>query len=144
IGRNLQLAAEQLERIVAETETRGAELDATDDSRSFEALQSALGLRVSREAALAARRDALEDAAARLKQTEEMRLRVEQEAAPIRNRVAELRLAVQATELAVTQFAERLVEVQADEASLLPLLSDDLRESALQREVARLAREIAE
>jgi chromosome segregation protein len=144
IGRNLQLAAEQLERIVAETETRGAELDATDDSRSFEALQSALGLRVSREAALAARRDALEDAAARLKQTEEMRLRVEQEAAPIRNRVAELRLAVQATELAVTQFAERLVEVQADEASLLPLLADDLRESALQREVARLAREIAE
>ncbi len=144
IGRNLQLAAEQLARIVAETETRGAELDATDDSRSFEALQSALGLRVSREAALAARRDALEDAAARLKQTEEMRLRVEQEAAPIRNRVAELRLAVQATELAVTQFADRLLEVKADEAALLPLLNDELKESTLQREVARLAREIAE
>ncbi|WP_341649912.1 hypothetical protein [Thauera humireducens] len=60
-------------------------------------LAECAGLACRREAALAARRDALEDAAARLKQTEEMRLRVEQEAVPIRNRVAELRLAVQAT-----------------------------------------------
>jgi len=144
IGRNLQLAVEQFERVLAEIQTRRAELDATDDSRSFDALQSALGLRATRESALAGRRDALEDAAARLRQTEEMRLRVEQEAAPMRNRVAELRLAVQASEMAVNQFAERLVEVQADEALLQPLLTTDLKETSLQREVARLAREIAE
>nr|WP_286206698.1 chromosome segregation protein SMC [Thauera linaloolentis] len=144
IGRNLQLAAEQFDRVVAETQTRAAELDATDDSRSFDALQTALGLRSSREAALAARRDALEEAAARFRQSEEMRLRAEQEAAPMRGRVAELRLAVQASELAVNQFAERLQEVQADEAALQPLLGADLKETTLQREVARLARDIAE
>ncbi len=144
IGRNLQLAAEQFERAVAETQTRAAELEATDDSRSFDALQSALTLRSSREAALAACRDALEDAAARLRQAEETRLRTEQEAAPMRNRVAELRLAVQASELAVNQFAERLLEVEADEATLQPLLGADVKESTLQREVSRLAREIAE
>ena len=144
IARNQQLAVEQLERIVAELVTRNAELDATDDHRSADALQEALALRGRREAALAARRDALAEAAAALRQVEELRLLTEHEAAPIRARVAELRLALQAAELAVAQFEERLVEARADEAKLAPLLATDPKESALQREVARLAREIAE
>jgi len=144
IGRNLQLAAEQIARIVGERDARHGELEATDDARSREALQIALDLRTGRESALAARRDALELAAATLRQTEETRLRIEREAAPIRNRVAELRLAVQAAEIAARQFDERLVEAQADEAALTPLLTLDLKETSLQREVARLAREIAE
>ena len=144
IGRNLQLAAEQLERVVAETQTRDAELAATDDRRSADALQAALELRRSRERALAARRDALEDASALLKQTEETRLRIEHDAAPTRTRVSELRLTLQASELAVTQFAERLLEVEADEVALQPLLTPELKEASLQREVSRLAREIAD
>ncbi|AYH44661.1 chromosome segregation protein SMC [Azoarcus sp. DN11] len=144
IARNLQLAAEQIGRIVTEIEARGHELEATDSGRSRDALQAALELRGNREAALAARRDALETAAMGLKQTEELRLRTEQEAAPARGRVAELRLAVQAAELAAAQLDERLVEAQADEAVLQPLLTPELRENSLVREVARLAREIAE
>jgi len=144
IARNLQLAAEQIERTVAEAATRREELEATDDERSREALQAALELRLSRESALAGRRDALEQAASALKQTEELRLRTEQEAAPVRQRVAELRLAVQAAELASGQFEERLQEAAADEVALTPLLTPDLKEGSLQREVARLAREIAE
>ncbi|MCK0507720.1 chromosome segregation protein SMC [Aromatoleum anaerobium] len=144
IARNAELATEQIDRIAAELDARRRELDATDCSRSREALQEALTLRQSRETALAARRDALEQTASLLKQTEELRLRTEQEAAPARSRVAELRLGVQAAELAAAQFDERLAEAQADEAALQPLLTGDLRETALVREVARLAREIAE
>ena len=144
IGRNLQLAAEQLERVIAETQTRDAELAATDDRRSADALQAALELRHSRERALAARRDALEEASAALKHTEETRLRVEHDAAPARARVSELRLALQASELAVTQFVERLLEVEADEVALQPMLTPELKDSSLQREVSRLAREISE
>ena len=144
IARNLQLAAEQSERVATEIDTRTQELDATDSARSRDALQEALILRQSREAALAGRREALEQAAALLKQTEELRLRAEHEAGPARSRVAELRLAVQAAELAVGQFHERLVEAEADEAVLAPLLTGELRETALVREVARLAREITE
>jgi chromosome segregation protein len=143
-ARNLQLAAEQLQRIVAETRTREQELDASDSSRSQAALQEALLQRERREAVLHACRDTQEQAAARLKQTEELRLRTEQEAAPLRERIGELRLALQAADLAVTQFTERLVEVDADEAALAPLLTESLRETALQRDVARLARELAE
>ena len=148
ITRNRQLADEQLARIDTERHARQAELDATDDSQGAEALQTALALRASRETALAARRDALADAAAALKQAEETRLRTEHEAAPVRARVGELRLALQAAELSVQQFEERLLEADADEAALAPLLAEGAggapREGSLQREVARLAREIAE
>ena len=144
LARNMQLAAEQRARIAAETALRAQELQATDSARSRDALHEALALRQRREAALAGRREALDEAAAQLKSTEELRLRTEQGAAPARARVAELRLAVQAAELAVGQYDERLAEAQADETALLPLLTADLRETALQREVSRLAREIAE
>ncbi|MDR3212575.1 MAG: chromosome segregation protein SMC [Azoarcus sp.] len=141
--RNLQLAGEQLDRLAEERGVREAELEATDDSRCHESLQAALEMRGVREAALAGRRDALEQAAALLRETEELRLRTEHEAAPLRSRVADLRLQAQAAELAITQFDERLVEAKADEAALAPLLADAPGETALQREVARLGREIA-
>jgi chromosome segregation protein len=144
LARNLQLAAEQLERAAIEIAALQHEVDATDSACTHDALQQALTLRHSREAALAGRRDALEQAAARLRQTEELRLRTEHEAGPARARVAELRLAVQAAELAAAQFDERLAEAEADEAALACWLNGDLREAALVREVARLAREIAE
>ncbi|MCL2161183.1 MAG: chromosome segregation protein SMC [Betaproteobacteria bacterium] len=141
--RNLQLADEQLERISGERRDRAAEIEATDDSRCRESLQTALDARESREAALAARRDALEQAVAALRGIEELRLRTEHEAAPLRERVADLRLEAQAAELAAAQFDERLAEVGADETALAPLLAGAPSEGSLQREVGRLGREIA-
>lgn len=144
IERNLQLAHEQRERIVLETVERRAELDAVDLERSAAALQQALQVRTERELALAACRDRLEEVAARLRESEQLRQHTEQQAVPVRQRVAELRLAVQASEMAVAQFEERLVEAGADETALVPLLAADLKEAVLQRELARLAREIGE
>jgi len=141
-GRAAALAAEQIARIEAETRSHEDTLAATDVSRSEAALQQALELRAQREAALAACRDALEDATARLRDTEEQRLSCEHAAAPLRERIGELRLAVQAASLAAAQFEERLAESRADIEALRPLLTDDLREASLTREVARLAREI--
>nr|HQU87081.1 chromosome segregation protein SMC [Denitromonas sp.] len=86
-------------------------------------------------------RDQLAEATAQLKTFEEDRLRVEQAAAPLREKVAELRLARQAAELAEAQHQSRLDEVEADEAQLTPLLVD-VRENALQRDVSSLARQI--
>jgi len=144
LHRNLQLANEQSARIDEEHALCEDELSATDTARSEAALQEALALRERREHTLAHCRDTQEALAARLKTTDELRMRTEQQAAPARERVGELRLAVQAATLAAEQFAARLVEAEACEATLLPLLDPALRESSLQREVARLAREIAE
>jgi len=140
---NQQLAEEQLERIATERKERKAEIEATNDSRCRESLQTALDVRSSRETALASRRDALEQAVSALREIEELRLRTEHEVAPLRARVADLRLEAQAAELAAAQFDERLAEVGADEAALAPLLIGAPSENALQREVARLGREIA-
>lgn len=144
IVRNLQLAGEQIARIGSESEQREQELEATSTERSTAALQEALHLRQAREVALSVCRDAQEQAAMSLRETEEFRLATEQQAAPARARVGELRLAVQAAELAAQQFAERLLEANADETELLPLVTAELKETSLQRDVARLAREIAE
>ena len=142
IERNLRLAAEQTARLDHEQTARRAELDAVDPEAGEAALQQALELRAAKETALAARRDALAEATANLKTVEEQRLRVEQGAAPLREQVAELRLAVQAAEMAQTQQQERLDEAEADEAALTPRL-EGLSEATLQHDVGRLSRSIA-
>jgi chromosome segregation protein len=141
---NLQLAVEQLEQIESERATRQAEREATDEQRSQEALHEALAERERREARLAGQRDAFEMAAAALRGVEESRLATEHEAAPLRAKVADLRLALQAAELATTQFDERLAEAGADETRLEPLLATAPKETTIQREVAQFAREINE
>ena len=144
IARNRTLAEEQVLKLREESLARQAELEASDDRASHEALQQALGLRETRELALAARRDALAVAAEHLKEQEALRLRTEQAVVPMRERVADLRLKQQAAELAQAQFQERLDEAAADETVLTPLVTSELKETSLQREVARLSREIAE
>jgi len=144
IARNRALAGEQLERIADELTERRESLMEIDEVSVSAALQEAVALRATRETALAASRNTLEAVNGQLRGLEEDRQRTEHAAAPQRERVADLRLRVQAVEMAEAQHAARLEEAQADEAALAPLLVPDLKEGALQREVARLGREIAE
>ncbi|MDD3353367.1 chromosome segregation protein SMC [Zoogloea sp.] len=144
ISRNRALAAEQLERIAEELEERRETLMEIDEVSVAAALQAALLLRGEREGALSSSRNVLEEANARLRGLEADRQRTEQAALPQRERVADLRLRAQAAELAEGQHAARLEEAGADESVLMPLLTPDLKEGVLQREVARLGREIAD
>jgi chromosome segregation protein len=143
IARNRALASEQLERIADELTERRETLLEIDEVSVASALQEAVALRAAREAALAESRNTRGRQRA-LRGLEEDRQRTEHAAAPQRERVADLRLRVQAAELAEGQHAARLEEAQADEALLAPLLTPDIKEGSLQRELARLGREIAE
>jgi chromosome segregation protein len=143
IARNRALASEQLERIADELTERRETLLEIDEVSVASALQEAVALRAAREAALAESRNTRGRQRA-LRGLEEDRQRTEHAAAPQRERVADLRLRVQAAEMAEGQHAARLEEAQADEALLAPLLTPDIKEGSLQREVARLGREIAE
>ncbi len=144
ITQNRALAQAELTRIHSATLTAETELTTLASGFNEAALQAALDLRASREQALIAQRDALAQAAQHLKTTEENKLRLEHEIAPLRSKVADLRLGAQASELAIAQFEERLKEVDANETELALLLSPALKESHLQREVARLAKEMSE
>ncbi|MCB1957404.1 MAG: chromosome segregation protein SMC, partial [Rhodocyclaceae bacterium] len=141
-ARNLALADEQLRRVGHERAARSVELAGCDDAQTAAALQEALALRAARELALAGARDRLAEATTALRAHESLRLQTEQSVAPLRDRLAELRMSLQAAEMSVAQFQERLTESGAEEARLAPLLTGDLKEGALTREVARLAREI--
>ncbi|MBR4738194.1 MAG: chromosome segregation protein SMC [Rhodocyclaceae bacterium] len=137
-------AAEQCERLQQESRRLQGELAALPEEHSLqqtrEAAQSA---EARRQSALAACRETQEARQARLRELEEGRLRAEHEAAPLREQIGELRLAVQAAELEVGNLDERLREAQADEAALAPLLAQAPREAQLAREVSRLAKELA-
>ncbi|NML25377.1 chromosome segregation protein SMC [Zoogloea dura] len=144
ISRNRTLAGEQLQRIAEELQERRESLMEIDEASVSARLQETVALRGEREAALAESRNLLEGVNGRLRALEDDRQRTEHAAAPQRERVADLRLRVQAADMAEGQHAARLEEAQADEVALLPLLTPDLKEGSLQREVARLGREIAE
>ncbi|MBL8482798.1 MAG: chromosome segregation protein SMC [Rhodocyclaceae bacterium] len=139
---NRTLAAREIARIAAEISAGAAERAGIDLTALDEFLQDALRLKLSREQTLADLRRGMEDIAARLSEAEQARLKTEHGLAPMRDKLADLRLKQQAAELAVQQYGERLAEAGADLHALLPKLTRDLRESALNAEIGRLTRDI--
>ncbi|MBL8503919.1 MAG: chromosome segregation protein SMC [Rhodocyclaceae bacterium] len=142
IGRSREVAREQLARIESETAARRQERDAISEGGLEAKLQDALAARRSREAALATYRDALEGAAAELRQLEEARLKTEQGLNPLRDRIGDLRLKAQAAQLNEEQYVGRLAEANADETELAPELTREVKEPLLQGDIARLGAEI--
>ncbi len=143
IERARRIAAEQLERIAADTANQGQEGDSMNESALEEQLQAALEQRQEREASLVACRSAVEEASAALRALEEARLKSEQALGPLRDRIADLRLKEQAAQLNEEQYATRLTEVHADEVALAGRLSAGVKETALQADIARLNEQIA-
>ena len=98
---------------------------------------------VFEEQAVAAARDALEEAETTLRQTEQDRLLIEQGLEPIRERINDSKLKEQEARLTEEQFAQQLFEAHANEADLEPHLEKGKRSSALQADITRLSNEIA-
>ena len=146
--------ARQLERVTADTETARAELDTLHDEAIQSGLQEALDARMAKEQALARIRTDLDALTQQLRGMDEDRLRAEQKLDPLRGRLSELQLKEQAARLSQEQFAQQLVEAQADEAPLLELVAlanaptdgsepKPYRPAYLQGEVTRLGNSIA-
>jgi chromosome segregation protein len=142
IGRSRDVAREQIERIAAEITARRQESESISEGATEAQLQQALTARQACEGALAAHRDALEGAAAELRQLEEARLKTEQGLSPLRDRIGDLRLKEQAAQLNEEQYAARLAEANADEEALAPELTREVREPLLTGDIARLSSEI--
>jgi chromosome segregation protein len=142
IGRARDVAREQLARIEAEMAARRQEREAISEGETEAKLQEALAARRSRESALATYRDALEGAAAELRQLEEARLKTEQGLNPLRDRIGDLRLKAQAAQLNEEQYAARLAEANANDEELAPELTREVKEPLLAGDIARLSAEI--
>ncbi|HYA19547.1 MAG TPA: chromosome segregation protein SMC [Burkholderiales bacterium] len=132
---------EQMAGFQQNLQTLKSELGRLDENATQEQLQQILQTRQAREQALAAARNALEEAARNLQQTDEQRLAAEGKLQPLRDRINDLRLKEQEARLNEDQYAEQLRG--ANEEQLNAQLQKGAKASALQLEITRLEQGIA-
>ena len=142
----VEVAAGQQARAVANEEKITGELAGLTDEAARAGLQDALAQRATAEAKLADARAELDALSGQIRASDEDRLVIERDLDPLRVRIGEAQLKEQAARLTQQQFDEQLVEAGADRVALVAhLASDDgrkLRASALHGEVQRLQQTI--
>ncbi|HEV2611290.1 MAG TPA: chromosome segregation protein SMC [Noviherbaspirillum sp.] len=143
LKRNIATAQEQAAQLFASMQQGHLELESLDDQAAQAGLQSLLDKRSDQERALADARHELDQLTQKLRHHEEARTQGERSLQPLRDRIMELQLKEQAARLNQEQYAQQLVEAQADEAALAEKLDPDTRPSYLQGEVTRLTNAIA-
>ena len=134
----------QIERADAEVVRLNEELAADPIPGVREALEKSVELRLACEKQLGEARNAVEAAAGALRELEEAKLQAETRAAPLREKVGELRLKEQAAQINYDQFATQLAEAGADERLLAAEAEGAPRASSLQGEITRITQAIAE
>ncbi len=144
LQRGIETAAEQL----AANEQSGTqlqeELTRLTDVSAQAGLQTALALKLEREAALGAKRSEYDDLTLRLKRSDEQRLAHEQSLQPLRDRITKLQLEEQAAQLGGAQFMDQLTAAGVDLDALgQGVAQDRVKLQGLQGEIDRIGREIA-
>jgi chromosome segregation protein len=143
LKRSISTALEQAAQLFANMQQGNLELESLDDQAAQAGLQDLLDKRSDQERALADARHELDQLAQQLRRQEETRMQIEHSLQPQRDRIVEWQLKEQAARLNQEQYAQQLLEAQADEEALAAKLNDDLRPSYLQGEVTRLTNAIA-
>jgi chromosome segregation protein len=143
LKRSIATALEQSAQLFASMQQGHLELESLDDQAAQAGLQELLDKRTAQERALADARHELDQLTQKLRHTEEARMQAERSLQPQRERIMELQLKEQAARLNQEQYAQQLIEAQADEAALAEKLNADIRPSYLQGEVTRLTNAIA-
>lgn len=143
LKRSISTAQEQEAQLFASMQQGHLELESLDDQAAQAGLQALLEKRSTQERALADARHELDQLTQKLRHQEEARMQAERSLQPQRDRIMELQLKEQAARLNQEQYAQQLLEAQADEAALAEKLTGDIRPSYLQGEVTRLTNAIA-
>jgi chromosome segregation protein len=143
LKRSIGTALEQAAQLFASMQQGHLELESLDDQAAQAGLQSLLDKRSEQERALADARHELDQLTQKLRQHEEARMQSERSLQPLRDRIMELQLKEQAARLNQEQYAQQLLEAEADEAVLAEKLTGDIKPSYLQGEVTRLTNAIA-
>ncbi|MBF8179424.1 chromosome segregation protein SMC [Herminiimonas contaminans] len=143
LKRSIATALEQAAQLFANMQQGSLELESLDDQAAQAGLQTLLDTRSEQERALADARHELDQLTQQLRGHDEARMQAERSLQPQRDRITELQLKEQAARLNQEQYAQQLLEAEADEAALAEKLNSDMRPSYLQGEVTRLTNAIA-
>ncbi len=138
----LHTLGEQIGNIHAQLEELHEEQHSASEEPLQLELQQALANQRERELALAAARNTLEEITAQLREIEGRRMLNEQKLDPLREKIGEARLKEQEARLAQEQYGTQLAEAGAVEDELAPLLTGNVKVTALQNDIARLEGEI--
>ncbi|WP_127996612.1 chromosome segregation protein SMC [Piscinibacter defluvii] len=143
LQRGIETARQQAEANRQSAAQLHDELAQLTDAAAQAGLQTALALKLEREAALGAKRSEYDDLTLRLKRADEQRLQHEQSLAPLRERITKLQLEEQAAQLGGAQYLEQLSAAQVDLAVLgQSIEADGVKLYGLQGEIDRINREI--
>ena len=144
LQRTVETAAEQIDANARSALQLQDELVRLTDAAAQAGLQTALALRLEREAALGAQRSQYDDLSARLRQADEQRMGLERSLEPLRESSSKLQLDAQAAQLGGAQFLEQLNAAAADLAEIGRSVDEGgVRLYGLQGEIDRIAREVA-
>jgi chromosome segregation protein len=145
LERNVATAVQQLAASQQSAQQLSQELETLTDVAAQSGLQTALALKLEREAVLAARRSEYDDLSQRLRQSDEQRLQREQSLQPLRERIVKLQLEEQAAQLGGAQYLEQLQAAGTDlEALAAGIATQGVKLPGLQAEIDRIQAEIAE
>ena len=144
LSRAVETAEREAQATAAEAEKAQQEMLQLNDAAARGGLESALAVKLEREQLLAARRSEYDDLTAKLRASDERRLRLERELDPLRQRITEFQLKEQAARLGFEQYTQMLVDAQADLTLLAQSVSESrVRLSALQGQIDSLHADIA-
>ena len=143
LARAIETATQQARNLAVDEQRAQDELARLTDAAAQAGLQNALALKMEREAQLGAQRSTYDDLTARLRASDERRLKIERELDPLRQRITEFQLKEQAARLGLEQYTQLLADAQADlEAVGRSVVEGNVRLHGLQSEIDRLHREI--
>ena len=143
LQRGIETAVQQMAGNEASAQQLQEELEKLTDAAAQAGLQTALALKLEREAALAAKRSEYDDLTLRMRRAEEQRLQHEQSLAPLRERITKLQLEEQAAQLGGAQYLEQLAAAQVDMEVLAKGIEENgVKLYGLQGEIDRINREI--
>jgi chromosome segregation protein len=143
LERAIDTAARQSAEIESEQQRAQDELSRLTDAAAQAGLQAALVLKSEREQALGALRSGYDDLTAKLRASDEQRLKLEHALDPLRQRITDLQLKEQAARLGAEQYAQLLADAEADLGVVAQSIEqDNVRATGLQGEIDRLHRDI--
>ena len=143
LQRSIETAAAQVAANVQAGEQLQLELGSFDDAAASSGLQTALALKLEREQALGLARSIYDDLSAQLRRADEQRLAHERSLDPLRQRITQLQLELQAAQLGGAQYLEQLVAAGVDFEALARTIEDGgVKLWGLQTEIDRIQKEI--
>ncbi|MDH4059435.1 MAG: chromosome segregation protein SMC, partial [Aquincola sp.] len=143
LQRSIETAMQQVAANEQAATQLRAELASLDDATAQAGLQTALAVKLDREAALAAQRSQYDDLSAKLRGFDEQRMGLERALDPLREKITKLQLEEQAASLGGAQYMEQLAAASADLVALAQgIEAGGVKLQGLQGEIDRIHRDV--